>query len=901
MAAAVARHDAIIETLVGEYGGSIVRPRGEGDSRFAVFASAAAAVAAACAIQRSLAREDWPTTGPLRVRIGLHTGEAEFRAGDYYGTSVNRCARLRDIGHGGQILLSSKTRQLVDGAPAGWPDRVQERYLGEFHLSGLSQTEHVYQLVFEDLPNDFPQLRTPMLHTGNLPIPATSFVGRRSELGYVSTLIEDRSARLVTLTGPGGVGKTRLAVQFALDAVNHFRDGAFLVSLAAVTDHTRVARAIAEVLGVAEARDRSVVDQLADFLRDRDCLLILDNFEHVVSAAPLVADLLAATARLKILVTSRVVLHLAGERQFAVEPFTHVSPPNLTVTAASPDSDAVRLFVERAQAVTDFAPGREDLAKVAAICSRLDGLPLAIELVAAKSRVLTPGSLDDELARRRLDIVSGGPRDAPARHRTLQTAIGWSYDLLGPSEQAIFRQLAVFSGGFSVAAAAAVSEIGGGLVDHIGAIETLVYGSLVDAHRQAAGDMRFTMLETIREFALDLLDQSPEREVVRLRHARYFYELAATEAPRLRGPDRAVALAKLELDYDNIRGAMEWAHRSGEVTYGLRTAAAMGPYWQARAHLEEGQSWLSRLLNVPHAGEQKEVLAARASALAAEGSLARLHDDYELATTSLQEALALYRQLADFEGTAAALLGLANVGMERADFSTAAALYEQALELFRRLSDNRGAATVLNNLGRALMHMNEFERSSVLHEESLRLRRSIGDSKGVAMSLSNLAYLARLLDDLPRAVSLQEESLTIRREVGEQLDIGVSLSELAALTSALGDSDRASQFLAESLRIYHAAGHRQGVATCLERASSLLANWNYELLAAEVLAVADQLRESIHVVLAPSQRAEFERHTEHIRSRLDQRAFALAWDRGRLADPRSVAEMVLALLESGRT
>jgi predicted ATPase len=511
MAAALARHDVILEQLVIERAGHLVRPRGEGDSRFAVFARASDAVAAACAVQITFVEERWNLPEPLRVRMAVHTGEADIRLGDYYGPAVNHCARLRAIAHGGQVLVSPTTVDLVRESLSA---DIRLRDLGLCQLRDLDRAERIWQLVHPALPADFPPLRSqePAFH--NLPNLLSSFVGRDREVAEVARLLQ--TTRLVTLTGAGGVGKTRIALQVAKQVALQLKDGGLFVPLSPVTDPLLVISTLAQLLGVREAGDRPLPDMVKDVLRQRDLLLVLDNFEQVLAAASTVSELLSACPQLKVLVTSRAVLHISGEHTYAIMPLEIPERHPPTPLEKLTQYDAVRLFIERARASrSNFAVTNETAPAVAEICARLDGLPLAIELAAAQVRALTPQTILTRLGHR-LELLVGGSRDEPERHQTLRAAIAWSYDLLTPSERSVFRRLAVFVGGCQLGAAEAVLGTSGlpsapdqPNPDVLYGLISLVEQGLVLADEQADGETRFKMLETIREYALERFANTP--------------------------------------------------------------------------------------------------------------------------------------------------------------------------------------------------------------------------------------------------------------------------------------------------------------------------------------------------------------------------------------------------------
>lgn len=575
---ALARHDALVEEAVTGNSGHLVRPRGEGDSRFAVFARATDSIAAARDIERALAAERWPLPQPLRVRIALHTGEADWREGDYYGSEVNRCARLRSLAHGGQVLVSQSTFVLVrDALPPG----VSVRDLGEHRLKDLQRPEHVYQLLLSDLPSDFPPLRSLDLLPNNLPLQLTSFVGREVEINNVKELL--KGTHLLTLTGPGGTGKTRLALQAAADLIDRFHDGAWFVDLSSLADPALVVQSIARTLGVRDTGERPTLELLIDFLREKELLLILDNFEQVIDAAPLVKDLMVNAPLVKVLVTSRVLLRLSGEQEYEVPQFLLPDLAHLPSLEQLSQYEGVRLFIERARAFkSDWTITDENAPAVAEICYRLDGLPLAIELAAARVRLLSPGQMLAQLDRR-LTFLKSPTRDLPARQQTLRGAIDWSYDLLTEEEQALFRRLAVFVGGATLEAIEAVcaAQVTG---DVLTDLESLVNKSLI-RQSEAHAESRFTMLETIREYAAGRLQHDAESlAAARRAHASYFADLTATQWEHLTGEGREEALSKLAADVDNIRAA--WRYWVAE-----RNLAELNKFTDSLWLLNDARGW----------------------------------------------------------------------------------------------------------------------------------------------------------------------------------------------------------------------------------------------------------------------------------------------------------------------
>jgi predicted ATPase/class 3 adenylate cyclase len=593
MASAVQRHLALLDAAIAAHGG--IHFKTTGDAVQAAFPGAPAALAAAVDGQHSLLAEDWGAVDPLRVRMALHAGEAEPDArGDYLSASLNRLSRLLATGHGGQILLTQTIQQLTRGA---LPDGVELRDLGEHRLRDLLVPEKVYQLVHSDLPADFPPLRSLDARPHNLPLQPTPLVGREVEIVVIEALISQQSSRLVTLTGPGGTGKTRLAQAVAADLLDAFPDGVWFVDLAPVTDPALVLPTIARTLGLREIGTRSVQDALSAYLASKRLLVVLDNFEHLLEAAPVVSDLLGAGPDNAVLVTSREPLRLRGEREVAVAPLAVPGHQDHLPTDVLAQNPAVSLFVQRAQAArADFELTDENTATVAAICRRVDGLPLAIELAAARVKVLPPSALLTRLDSR-LPLLAGGPRDAPARQRTLRDTIAWSHDLLREEERVLFRHLGVFAGGWTFEAAEAVANTDGTL-DVFSGITSLVDKSLVRQSDQGADEPRFTMLETIREFAVEYFRGHAEDEAaVRRAHAAFFADVALAARAQLSAGVPGV-IRRFRAEEDNLRATLAHLLVTGDGETALRVVGGSFCLYSVAAggQFTEARTWLDRAM-----------------------------------------------------------------------------------------------------------------------------------------------------------------------------------------------------------------------------------------------------------------------------------------------------------------
>ncbi|MFL5586261.1 MAG: ATP-binding protein, partial [Ktedonobacteraceae bacterium] len=674
----------LLRSLFQQYHGHEVDT--QGDAFFVAFARATDAISAAIDIQRALADQAWPDGASVRVRIGLHTGEPMLTADGYIGIDVHHAARIMSAGNGGQILLSPTTRQLVEQhLPVG--TYLQD--LGEHRLKDLQRPSHLFQLSLKDLPANFPPLKTLDTHPNNLPIQPTPFIGREKEVAAVTRLLKRSDVRLVTLTGPGGVGKTRLGLHVAAELSDDFADGVFVVALAPLNDPTQVIPAIAQTLAISEASDRPLLTLLQAFLKEKQLLLLLDNFEQVGDAAVMLAELLAACPQLKIVVTSRVGLHVRAEHEFAVPPLSVPTLKQLPDLKTLSHYEAVALFIERAQATKpDFSVTNANAPAVAAICAHLDGLPLAIELAAARIKHFSPQTLLARLEQG-LSVLSGGARDLPVRQQTLRGAIAWSYDLLPPEDQKLFRHLAVFVDGWGLEAAEAICMARGGLaVDMLEGMASLVDKSLLRQEEQAAGETRFWMLQTLREFGLEQLARSRELEDTRQVHAEYYLRLTEEVEPSLQATEQGKWMVRLEQEHENLRAALTWllARAQGgkeqskqQAEQALRFCIALSWFWNIRGYNREGQTFLEQALAL----RESVSVPVKAKAFYTAADLTFLLDDLERTDRLGSESLHLFRELGDKVGTADALFLLGTSAWAKGEYMAAQPQLEEAASLYQ--------------------------------------------------------------------------------------------------------------------------------------------------------------------------------------------------------------------------
>jgi predicted ATPase/class 3 adenylate cyclase/Tfp pilus assembly protein PilF len=847
MKTALARHDEILRRAVTEYGGWIIKMRGDGVQ--AVFTAAQDALAAVLEGQSALVREPWPEPVTIRARMALHSGEAQIRADDYYGAAVNRAARIVEIGHGGQVLLSGVTCGLIAHA---LPPGVALQDLGLHRFKDLQQPEQIFQLLHPALPADFPPLKSLDPIRTNLPIQLTSFIGREREKEEVSHLLT--STRLLTLTGAGGTGKTRLSMEIGAERLDEFADGVWLVELASVSDPELVPQSVAQALSLREEPGRRLAETLTDYLRGRCLLLILDNCEHLLNACAMLAEqLLRACNNLKILATSREGLRLGAEQTYRVPSLRAPDPqslprPDEDLANTLLEYDAIRLFIERARRQrADFTLTRQSAPAVAAICHRLDGIPLALELAAARLRSLSVEQISARLDQR-FRLLTGGSRTVLPRQQTLRALIDWSYDLLTPQERTLLHRLSVFAGGWTLEAAEDVCGEGVGRwalgvrtapplqqvqdteapageaspqrltpnaqrpLDVLDLLTSLVDKSLVIFdEREDIG--RYRMLESVQQYGEERLQESGETTGTRDRHLFYFRSLAEAAEPHLAGQDQLEWLNRLETEHDNMRAALNWGLKQEDEAV-PHVCVALLRFWSARGYLTEGRRWCEAALAMDAA------LAAdiRAAMCNGAGILAWWQGDHAAARDSFTQSMALFEEMGKRSGIAGALGNLGLVASRQGDYTAAVSYHERSLALYRELGDRRNVAYALNNLGMATGGHGNYAAARAYYEESLTIKRELGDQKAIGGSLHNLGLIAESQGDHATARAYYEQSLAVRREIGDRQGMAGSLNSLGA-----AESDYAAKraYYEESLAIRRQIGDRWGTGESLHNLGAI--------------------------------------------------------------------------------
>ncbi len=880
-----ADHRRLLRDAVEAAGGSVAEDQGE--SFLFVFQRARDAVLAAVTAQRTLAGHPWPEGAAVRVRMGLHTGEPVSTGETFVGVDVHRVARICQAGHGGQVLLSQTPRDLVE---EDLPGGVSLRDLGEHRLRDLAKPQRLFQVVIRNLPTDFPPLRSLDVLPNNLPIQLTSFIGRERNIEEVKRLLSE--TRLLTLTGVGGVGKTRLALQIAARVLDELKNGVWLVELAAVADPALVPQTVASALGAREQPGRPIMATLVDFLRPKQLLLALDNAEHVIEACAQLADTLLRTCPdVRILATSREGLSIAGETLWRVPSLSLPDLQQLPPVGHLMEFEAIRLFVERAKAVLPgFKLTDQNALAVVRICRQLDGLPLAIELAAARVNLLSGeqivARLDD-----RFRLLTGGGRTTVPRQQTLRAVIDWSHDLLSAKEKTLLRRLSVFAGGWALEAAEAVCS-GNGVEtgEALDLLTQLVDKSLVVVEMNDAGP-RYRLLETLRQYGQDRLLESGEAADVRDRHREWYLVLAERAELELRGTQQLVWMQRLETEHDNFRAALEWVLGSKDAEVRLRLAVALWRFWMIRGYLSEGLGRLKLALNIG----AEATASLRAKALYGAGVMLQDMGDLPKARALLGECLAVFRGLGEKWGIALVLDDLAEVDIHQGDYESARALLSECLERNRELGNKLGVADALHNLGWVDWFEGQYASARLLGDESLALYRECGSKRGISWALNSVGVVAVALGEYASARSLLEEGLTKHQELGDKLGTAQTLCDLGWVDWHEGQYASARRFYKKSLALSQQSGGRIVVCECLEGLAVTAARVpDGHRDAARLFAAAEVLRRRIGYRRSPAEQAAYDSTVSTLLAVLGKATLATAWAEGQAMTLEQAIEYALS-------
>jgi predicted ATPase/class 3 adenylate cyclase len=805
MSDVIARHDMILKEIVARHGGVVFRT--VGDAVYASFTTPGDALSAALAIQRALDAELWEQGIRIRVRMGIHTGAVELRDGEYTGHTLNRVARLVSSGHGGQMLLSAASAGLVRDA---LPPDVTLRDLGEHRLKDLVLPERIYGVHAPDLASDFPPLRTLDQPRTNLPAQRGALVGREEEMESARRLLQRDDVGLVTFTGAGGAGKTSLAVATGHALLDRFPDGVWFVSLAPISEPALVPSAIMAALGLREEGDKAPMEILRDFLAPKQLLLILDNLEQVVSAAPLLAELLRGAPRLTMLGTSRVALRLGDEHELPIAPLSVPGRDQLRHLESISQYAAVQLFVARARQVKpSFAVTDENALAVAEICARLDGLPLAIELAAARIRVLTPQALLGRLDRQ-LPLLRGGAHDLPTRQQTMESTIAWSYDLLTPEEQTLYRQLAVFSGSFTLDAAEAVC--GDGETDLLDGLTSMVDKSLVRQDDSGA-EPRFSMLQVIREYGLARLEESGESEQLHRRYAAFFAGLSETLEQRAYAAGPSVVFASLEAEWDNLRGALDWSLSEwGDAQLAMRLVATLGHFFLFSDHGPEGRVRTEALFARSSEQERDEAWAA---ARISSGVLALQRGDYAEGLAELHESQNILEGTDNLLRQSLILNWLGIVAMNMGDAQRAERIFTENREMCLSLGFPWGATVALASIAENLGAQGRLDDADTRAVQAAAAFRDLHDPWGMGRMGVLRASVAWLRGDYGAAHRHAAEAVELSRQSPEPYNLGRAVTLFGIILVDEGRCEEADPILRESLLIWKTLSNRGAMIIAL--------------------------------------------------------------------------------------
>ena len=939
MRQALERHDSALRAVCEFHNGYIFKTMG--DAFCVAFSTPVEALTAALDAQLALQQLAWPETSPISVRMGLHTGVAQQRANDYFGQTVNRVARLQGIGHGQQILISQATYELVK---SHLPADATLNALGTHRLKGLASTENVWQLAHPALPQEFPPLNSLGHLPTNLPTQLTSFIGREKEIAEVIGRLS--SSRLLTLTGSGGCGKTRLSLQVAEEVLERYADGVWLVELAGLTDSDLLSQTVAEALKIREKPGEPISKTLITALADKHLLLVLDNCEHLLeSSAQLVDSILKSCLKVSVLASSREAMGLAGETAYRV-PSMSAPPPEalsgpsrgaegLSARERLQDYESIRLFCERAVSVkTDFVVTHQNAAALVSVCHQLDGMPLAIELAAARVRALPVEEISVRLDRR-FHLLKGGSRTALPRHQTLRSLIDWSYDLLTEPERILLERVSVFEGGFQLAAAEKICA--GDTIEEIDVLDLVT--SLVDksllVYVERHGRARYRLLETVRQYATDRAEERGGLEKVLRNRRDYFLALAQEADNKFYGPEQVAWTQRLDAEHDNMRAALKWSlAEDADTQDSLLLCGALQNFWMMRGYVAEAREWCRLALSIPGSQERTQ---ARGRVFNGAGQYARAQGDYPSAWTFLKEGLEIRREIGDRNYIGSPLHNMGLLAYEQGDYALArtywdesAALFreikqwpfladslnclgmmanglgeytgaigylKEALNIYREYEEQVGIGAALHNLGDVATSQGDYAVAQAYYEESAALFRELGHRDFLANSLFGLGIVATRLGDYPAAWAYLTECLTISREIGNRKSAASALLAKASISQAQRDYLQERAYLEESLALAQEIGTRTSIIDGLHAMASLSARTSNPTRAAILWGASERLREETGFAFSVAMRDQYEKDVADARRGVAEQAFENAWTDGR---GMTQAEAVTYALEKSR-
>jgi predicted ATPase/class 3 adenylate cyclase len=884
----LSKHDGLLKRIVESNHGYVIKTTGDGIH--AVFATAIDAVNSAVDAQRKFQTSEVLKTSEvsIRVRMGIHTGEAELRDGDYFGSTLNRAARIMSIGHGGQILVSETTLNI---AQEHLPTSASVRDLGQHKLKGLSKPEQIHQISTPELQQEFPPLRSQTQKRDNLPTQLTSFVGREHELAEAKSRLE--GAHLLTLIGPGGTGKTRLSIQLGSQLVPDFKDGVWLIELAPISDPTLITQTIASVFEIGEIPGVSIKTLLHDFLREKHLLLILDNCEHLVEASAKVADeLLHVAPSIKIIASSREALGINGETVYRVPSLSLPEQAEVTKEAAM-GFESVQLFVDRASAANrHFQLTDENASSVAQICSRLDGIPLAIELSASRITVFSP----EHIAKRlddRFKLLTGGSRTALPRQQTLRALIDWSYDLLSEDERALLRRLSVFAGGWTFEAAEAICNT----LDVFEHLPQLVNKSLVTV-KDDDDEPRYFLLETIRQYARDKLLENGEGQGTRDRHLAYFLEMAETALPQILTREKELGwIHRLQMEYDNLRTAIEWGLSNNPLT-AARIVYSLSSLMVVLNSAGEGHRWGGKALKeIDDSGKNKtdEEKLVRARLLVSMGIMSFSMGDNQTSRSEAMEATPILRELGDERALAIALGFLCGACVLSGYKDEAIKVYEEALTIAEALGDKYILGTVLSAGSRVeVFARGDFHKAIEQHSRAAELLREHGNrwSYGITMfGFGNMYSAQRQFEKAREKYSIALETM---QQLGSLRNVSMIKSDLAHILRYEGKFTEAVSAYRETIKDWQRLGHRAAIAHQFECMAFMAKSMEQPEKALRLFGAAEMLRQAIGIDMTAQERKEYEKEVNGIKANMDEKDFASLWAEGRSMTMDKAIELALS-------
>jgi predicted ATPase/class 3 adenylate cyclase len=890
MKAALAKHDSILKEIIESNHGYIIKTTGDGVHT--VFTTAIDAINASIVAQRNLhsAFDQSSASFALKVRMGVHTGEAELRDNDYYGQTLNRAARIMSAGHGGQILISDITAQVAREHISA---EITFLDLGEHHLKGLSQTEKIYQVIAPDLQKDFPTLSSIATASNNLPSQLTSFIGRARELKEAKEKL--LSARLLTLIGPGGTGKTRLSLQLGAEVLSHFADGVWFVELAPLADPVLVLQTIANALGVRAQMGRSLKNIVLDFLHAKNLLLVFDNCEHLVEACAQLADeFLHSAPNLKIVASSREALGIGGETVYRVPSLGVPNQASVSYEALA-RFESIQLFVERARAANPkFDLTEKNAAFVVQICFRLDGIPLAIELAAARVKMLSA----EQIAERLDDcfrLLTGGSRTALPRQQTLRALIDWSYSLLLEPEKTLLRRLAVFVGGWTLEAAEAVCGEESGGVEVLDLLTKLVDKSLVFSE-ESRDEIRYRRLETIRQYSREKFFETDEVETIRNHHLAFYVQYAETAEEHLRGRARVSWIQRLASEQDNLRSAIEWGlARNPESA--LRLAASLTLFWAPSGFSAEGFRWLQQTLEHMEKTDAYEQPALRAKGLSGLSFLSMSQGDNTNGKRIAKESVALFRQTQDKSGLAYALVVLAYPLQFLGELPQAEAALKESIAIARSEKNVFVLASALANMTLVNLELHgDIETAERYADEAIRLSREVGIEWTASVANEMKGRIATYQKDYDKARTLFGKAVNGYRETGASFNVILVKSALAHMERESGNYEIALEIYRETIVAFRNIGQTGAVAHQLECFGFIAIAWGQSERALQLFAAADALREKGGAPMMPDEQIYFDEQLKALRDRLDKSQVAIIWSKGCALTMEQAIELALEII-----